>query len=300
MATGVYKTTKKDGSVYYRVSITYKNKHISIGSYDDEFGASMAYAIANDVLYKPGTYYIDKDMHTTSYNHIAAELSNNASLKSSSISDGTSVDFFTFFPYAKFISLINFRDNGIYIKTPIYLCDKSFLYFLNPENILTFSTDDLFYYSHHTILCRGGYYFVNDYGMQTSILSRFGIRNHSVKGRDYIFRNGDEHDYRYENVCVINKYNGVNKIEKNGRTFFQSRIHINGNYIIGIYKSENEAAIAYNKVVDILENIQSVSYIKNYIEDMSYITYASIYNSIKISKKLTEYIEGLKQKRPES
>ena len=40
MATGVYKTTKKDGSVYYRVSITYKNKHISIGSYDDEFLAS--------------------------------------------------------------------------------------------------------------------------------------------------------------------------------------------------------------------------------------------------------------------
>lgn len=98
MATGVYKTTKKDGSVYYRVSITYKNKHISIGSYDDEFLASAAYAIANDVLYKPGTYYIDKDMHTTSYNHIAAELSNNASLKSSNISDGTSVDFFTFFP----------------------------------------------------------------------------------------------------------------------------------------------------------------------------------------------------------
>ena len=83
-------------------------------------------------------------------------------------------------------------------------------------------------------------------------------------------------------------------IEKKGRTFFLSRIHINGNYIIGIYKSENEAAIAYNKVVDILENIQSVSYTKNYIEDMSYITYASIYNSIKISKKLTEYIEGLK------
>ena len=113
MATGVYKTTKKDGSVYYRVSITYKNKHISIGSYDDEFLASAAYAIANDILYKPGTYYIDKDMHTTSYNHIAAELSNNASLKSSNISDVTSVDFFTFFPYAKFISLINFRDNGI-------------------------------------------------------------------------------------------------------------------------------------------------------------------------------------------
>ncbi len=29
-------------------------------------------------------------------------------------------------------------------------------------------------------MSRGGYYFVNDYGMQTSILSRFGV-SHSVK-----------------------------------------------------------------------------------------------------------------------
>ena len=41
MAKGVYKTNKKDGSVYYRVSITYKNKHISIGSYDDENTAQI-------------------------------------------------------------------------------------------------------------------------------------------------------------------------------------------------------------------------------------------------------------------
>lgn len=66
---------------------------------------------------------------------------------------------------------------------------------------------------------------MNDYGMQTSILSRFGIRNHSVKGRDYIFRNGDEHDYRYENVCVINKYNGVNKIEKTEELFSKPYTH---------------------------------------------------------------------------
>ena len=197
MTTGVYNATKKDGSVYYRVSITYKNKHISIGSYDSEELASMAYITACDIISKPDIYYIDADLHTTSY-----EL-----LK----------DYPVPFPYAKFISLINFRDNGIYIKTPIYLCDKLFLYFLTPETTLIFSTDDLFYYSHHTIMCRGGYYFVNDYGMQTSILARFGIRNHSVKGKDYIFRNGDEHDFRYENVCVINKYNGVSHIEKNGR-----------------------------------------------------------------------------------
>lgn len=39
-------------------------------------------------------------------------------------------------------------------------------------------------------MSRGGYYFVNDYGMQTSILSRFGVRSHSVKGRDYVFKMG--------------------------------------------------------------------------------------------------------------
>ena len=124
MTTGVYNATKKDGSVYYRVSITYKNKHISIGSYDSEELASMAYITACDIISKPDIYYIDADLHTTSY-----EL-----LK----------DYPVPFPYAKFISLINFRDNGIYIKTPIYLCDKLFLYFLTPETTLIFSTDDLF------------------------------------------------------------------------------------------------------------------------------------------------------------
>ena len=64
-------------------------------------------------------------------------------------------------------------------------------------------------------MSRGGYYFVNDYGMQTSILSRFGVRSHSAKGRDYVFKNGDTHDYRYENILVINKYNGVSQFTKN-------------------------------------------------------------------------------------
>lgn len=199
MATGVYKTYKKDGSIYYRVSITYKNKHISIASYDDEALAAKAYTIAYDILTKPDIYYVDAEAHTSSYNQCFSDC----------LADDT-LDF----PFSKFISLINFRDNNIYIKTPIYLCNKLFLYYLTPAITLIFSTDDLFYYSHHTIMCRGGYYFVNDYGMQTSILSRFGIRNHSVKGRDYIFRNGDERDFRYENVYVINKYNGVCQIEK--------------------------------------------------------------------------------------
>lgn len=201
------------------------------------------------------------------------------------------------FPYSKFISLINFRDNGIYIKTPIYLCNKAFLYFLEPGNTLIFSIDDLFYYSHHTIMCRGGYYFVNDYGMQTSILSRFGIRSHSVKGKDYIFRNNDEHDFRYENVCVVNKYNGVSQdCKKSGRIMFQSRIHINGDFIIGTYGTEYEAAIAYNKAADMLEPVFPVSYTRNYIEDISHITYAAAYNSVKISKRVIEYVKWLAEK----
>ena len=61
MAAGVYKTNKKDGSVYYRVSITYKSKHISIGSYDDEAIAARVYTIASNILSLPDIYYIDTE-----------------------------------------------------------------------------------------------------------------------------------------------------------------------------------------------------------------------------------------------
>ncbi|MDO5382663.1 MAG: hypothetical protein Q4F06_08120 [Eubacteriales bacterium] len=268
MPAGVYKTRKKDGSPYYRVSFTYKNKHITLGGFDDENVAASVYITAREIVSDSAKYYIDPDTHTSSYNNCNQN-----------------------FPFNKFITLINFRDNDIYIKTPIYLCKNCFLYFLAPNNTLIFSTDDLFYYSNHTIMTRGGYYFVNDYGMQTSILSRYGIRNHSVKGRDYIFKNNDEHDFRYENVLVINHFNGVTQIEKKGRTMYQSKIHINGDFIIGTYPTENEAAIAYNKVIDMLSGVVTTQYADNYIENISSISYASIYNNVKISKKLLNYIK---------
>ena len=50
---------------------------------------------------------------------------------------------------------------------------------------------------------------------------------------------------------------------------FQSRIHINGDFIIGTYGTEYEAAIAYNKAADMLEPVFPVSYTRNYIEDIS-------------------------------
>ncbi len=270
MPAGVYVAKKKDNTEYYRVSFTYKNKHISLGSFDDITKASLVYNEAIAIVSNPDIHYLDPETHTTSYMNLKLNIT-----------------------FEKYITLINFRDNNIYIKTPIYLCNKYFLYFLSEELILTFSTDDLFYYSNHKIMSRGGYYFVNDYGMQSSILSRYGIRAHSVKGRDYSFKNGDEHDYRYENIYVINRYNGVSIINKKGRTMYRALIHINGNYIIGDYLSEAQAAIAYNKAADMLKGKTTVEYNRNYIENISSIEYASMYNMVKISKKFREYITTL-------
>ncbi len=270
MPTGVYTAYRKDKSEYYRVSITYRNKHISLGSFDDKETAGRAYAEASAILYNPQTHRIYADQMLTDYDPGSLSI-----------------------PFGKYVSLINYRDNNIYIKTPVYLCRKYFLYFLEPEVALRFNTDDLFYYSNHKIMARGGYYFVNDYGMQTSILSRYGIRAHAVKGRDYIFRNGNEHDFRYENIQIINRYSGVTQIQKKGRTLYRAAIHINGNYIIGDYPDEIQAAIAYNKAVDMLAGLTPVQYARNYIEDISTDEYASCYAGIKISRRLCAFIANM-------
>ena len=136
-------------------------------------------------------------------------------------------------------------------------------------------------------MTRSGYLFVNDYGMQTTILSRYGIKNHSVCNRDYTFANGDNNDYRYGNINVINKYFGVQRIFKNGRKLYKVKIHINGDYVIGTYLIEKEAAVAYNKAADLLKSKGiTINFPSNYIEDISSIEYATIYNTLKISKRI--------------
>ena len=55
---GAFKAQKKDGTIYYRSSITYKNKHISLGSYDTEHNAHLAYMCANELLSESCTYSV--------------------------------------------------------------------------------------------------------------------------------------------------------------------------------------------------------------------------------------------------
>lgn len=63
---GVFEASKKDGSVYYRASITYRSKHISLGSYSNEADAAAAYEEAVQVLSKK-THRIDRELLTSSY-----------------------------------------------------------------------------------------------------------------------------------------------------------------------------------------------------------------------------------------
>lgn len=256
---GVYTAKKKDNTTYYRASLTYRNKHISLGSYDHAADAHRAYQLAGSLL---------ADC-SVSLNDYSADSP---------------------LPFLKWVSLINYRDNDIYFATPIYVRPKFFYYFFSPSDFFIFDLEDLFYYSSKKISRRGGHYFVADYGMQTNIMSRYGIKNYAVEGRDYRFRNGNSQDLRYENIEIINRYNGVNAIKDNGRTRYQVKIHVKGNVSVGTYDSEAEAAIAYNKAIDLLKKAGvDKAYTPNYMEGMSPAAYADLYASIKISSGVRHY-----------
>ena len=264
MATGVYTAYKKDGTEYYRVSLTCQNKHISLGSFPTEEEAHLAY--------KEGTSLLSES-EITLENYTA---------------------YIKLLDFAKAITLLNFRDNGVYIKNPIYLKQNYFLYFLAPQTEYKFDIDDLFFYSSHKIMQRGGRLFVNEYGMQTGILSRYGVRNHAVLDVDYTFANGNPFDYSYANIIVINRYRGVVQTEHNGLLRYQAFIHINGNYSIGTYSSEEKAAIAYNKAVDLAKAAGiHKNFEENYITELSAREYAEIYTNLKISPKYINYLSTL-------
>lgn len=264
MLPGVYAAKKKDGTLYYRSNITYRNKHISLGSFSSEELAHSAYQKAKEILGENSL-----TLHEILYS-------------------------ISILSFEKLISLINFRDNHIYIKTPIYLHSNYFSYYFSPKEEYKFDIDDLFFYSSHKIMKRGGHLFVNEYGMQTNILSRYGIRNFAVSGRDYAFVNGDVLDLRYSNIMVINRYYGVISKTIQGKTKYYTTIHINGIYQVGCYDSESMAAVAYNKAVDfaISHGIQK-NFPENYVLEYSAKEYAEVYSTLKLSRKYLHYLNTI-------
>ena len=70
-----------------------------------------------------------------------------------------------------------------------------------------------------------------------------------------------------------------------------AKIHINGNYTIGTYDSDVEAAIAYNKAIDLLKKAGvTKNFSPNYLENLSPSAYADIYSRLTVSSKITHYL----------
>ncbi len=63
-----------------------------------------------------------------------------------------------------------------------------------------------------------------------------------------------------------------------------------GNVTVGTYATETEAAIAYNKAIDLLKEAGiNKAYTPNYMEGMPPAVYADLYASIKVSSRLYHY-----------
>lgn len=258
---GVFTAKKKDGSIYYRSSITHKKKHISLGSYPTPHMAYAAYLEGSSLLQDFSLTLSDYSPHRI-------------------------------LSYHKWVCLLNFRDNQIYFSTPIYTRKNYFEYHLSANELLKFDFDDLFYFSSHKIMKRGRHFFVADYGMQVNIMNRYGIKNYAVLGKDFRFVNGDDLDFRYENIEIFNIYNGVTRKETKNGVRYVARLHLKGNYTIGVYHTDVEAAIAYNKAIDIIKKAGiNRNFVPNYIENLSPSAYADIYSKLHISAKIIHYRE---------
>lgn len=268
---GAFETKMKDGTVYYRSSFTYKGRHISLGSFPTEKAANKAYKLANKLVIKGHHFYTNVPREIVAYPNV-----------------GTAVSF------EKWVMLLNLRDNHMYCRNAIYLQHRFFYYCLDPETTLRFDIEELFYYMNRKIQKRGGHLFVADYGMQVNILSRYGIKNYAVIDKDYRFINGDIWDFRSGNVEIINPYHGVSKTFFHDETLYVARIHVNGDFIVGRYKTAEEAATAYNKAADFLDaHGFEKDFPRNYIESYSDVEYAAVYQRLRINKRLKRrFTEG--------
>lgn len=254
MNKGIFEAKRSDNSIYYRVSVILRKKHISIGSYNNYEDALIARKEADLV-------FSDKSITLDDYSKIKS------------------------LSFEKFVVLVNFRDNNIYFRTPIYIKPNFFYYCFSPNCYYKFDKDDLFYFSNHKLMKRGNHLFIFDYGMQLNLFDRYNIPSYSVYGKDFRFRNDDPTDFRYENIEIINPYHGVERKDTGKKIVYIAKIHINGYTKIGEYKTDIEAAIAYNKACDIVSQRTKTKYIPN-TPNISPKEYAEIYTKIKISEKI--------------
>ena len=69
-----------------------------------------------------------------------------------------------------------------------------------------------------------------------------------------------------------------------------------GNYVIGRYTTMEEAAIAYNKAVDILKKAGCPkAFVPNYVENIPAGMYAEIYTRLPVSSKLYQITFSVNQ-----
>ena len=204
-------------------------------------------------------------------------------------------NFFTL-SYQKIVSLCNFRDHRKYIKNPIYLYATYFHYYLSKECILVFDSKDLLYFSTYKIYKRGHYLYTQDSVSQQNILSRFHIPSYSVIGKDYYFKNGNPFDFRRENLISINHYKGVKQKVKQDQLVYVASIYIDTTLVIGYYASEIEAAIAYNKAIDLLRQQNSPHhYTYNTIPYLTDTEYQVLYEKISVSPRLLHLAHARKR-----
>ena len=86
---------------------------------------------------------------------------------------------------------------------------------------------------------------------------------------------------------IINRYHGVCQKTKQGQIYYETKIHWNGDLLVGRYENEIEAAIAYNKAAStLLRKGYLKDYPVNYIEELSDSEYRSRYQAVDISDKI--------------
>ena len=92
--------------------------------------------------------------------------------------------------------------------------------------------------------------------------------------------------------CIRSRY-GMRHIVK-GITKYRTMIHINGNYLVGTYSSEEKAAVAYNKAVDLAKAAGiKKDFPENYVDTLPPKEYAEVYTKVKLSERYLSYLEEL-------